>query len=111
MPLKRLIFTKVDNGSSSEWERWDRKKTISGNSIFSMGKVYCVTEERTDENLNTYWRLFYRLGSEDIDLPSIFKEEFRSQDSLKDGVDKFGSWAYDNQVKLVESHERYCDGI
>lgn len=106
MPLKKLIFTKQDNGSNSEWELWDREKEIPGNSIFSMGQVYCVLEDKGDHR-----RLFYRLGSDGIDMPGIFKEEFQSSEQLVAGVDKFGDWAYDNQIKLVEAHERYCDNI
>lgn len=106
MPLIKLVFTKLDNGSSSKWEVWDEKKEIVHDALFSMGQVYVRVERRPD-----HWRLFYRMGTDDMDLPPFFKTKFKSQEELRGGVDKFAEWAYDNQIRLIEAHERFCDKL
>lgn len=105
MPLVKKIYTKVDNGSMSSWEEWDHK-TIFDDSLFSIGQIYARVAKA-----GKCWRLFYRMGTDNIDLPNIFKIEYASKQSLVEGIDKFVDWAYDNQIRLIEAHERYCDKL
>lgn len=108
MPLIKLVFTKIDNGSSSKWEVWGRSQEIQNEALFSMGQVYAKAERK-----GSVWRLFYRMGTDalDLEMPAVFKEKFVDQEALRAGVDKFAEWAYDNQIRLIEAHERFCDKL
>lgn len=103
MPLLKKLYTKLDNGSISNWEAWDGE-TIHSDSLFALGQLQArVIKERGD------WRIFYRMGSDDIDNHPLFKEKFKDESAICEGLDRFMDWAYDNEIRLLEAHERHCD--
>lgn len=103
MYLLKTVFTKIDNGSISEWSSWDYK-SIAKNSMFSVGQIFCkVVREKGA------WRITYKMEYDDhLELPRLFKVLYKTKDEVKTGLDKFVEWAYDNQIRLIEAHERGC---
>lgn len=102
MPLLKNLFMK--QSSASDWVRWDGK-TVVADGLYSLGLTYVKVIK-----VNGHWRIFYRMGNDRLEMPPFFKEKFPDEEALCGGLDKFADWAYDNQIRLLEAHERHCDG-
>lgn len=102
MPLLKNLFMKPS--STSDWVRWDGKTAVA-DGLYSLGLTYVKVIK-----VKGHWRIFYRMGNDRLEMPPFFKTKFPDEEALCRGLDMFADWAYDNQIRLLEAHERHCDG-
>lgn len=101
--LVRDIYTKKDDGSSSDWELWDRKGCYKG-SLYSAGVPYVKVIRKRKK-----WALLYRLNYDNLDLHLSLSSYYNTQEEVLEAVLQFADWAFRNQISLVAAHSRSCE--